>query len=222
MIKIKRLFRHTGTLLQTGRDERPFPDHFLWRLAEWIILLLDVLYLPEILMLCNRILKPNTRKLTQQEIALVQQIFKNNIDYQRVRIDQKSWCFCKQYQFAYVGFHFVNCWGPLYPPHFIHEMVHVWQYQREGSVYIPRALYAQRTAEGYDYGGFRAIERACALGKDLTAFNYEQQGDLIADYFCLLNGLTPRWCKADKRYIPYFKQLVEEGLYAPTIAQKTR
>jgi hypothetical protein len=75
----------------------------------------------------------------------------------------------------------------------IHELVHVWQYQRLGFRYIPQALRAQASGAGYDYGGTEALYRARREGKTLFDFNLEQQADIIADYFRLLQGRPPRW-----------------------------
>jgi hypothetical protein len=83
----------------------------------------------------------------------------------------------------------------------------VWQYQQVGSRYIPRALYAQRTREGYNYGGVMALERA----KGWADFNYEQQAEIVADYFCLQQGLPPRYCPPDARLMGVFEALLTEG-----------
>jgi hypothetical protein len=184
----------------------------MWRVFETSFFLTDLLFFPETLMLLNRIFKPNTRRLTEREIALARSIFGETIDYQKVRLDERSFVGCRQFQFAYVGFHFVNSWGQLSEPHFIHEMVHVWQFQRIGSVYIPRALWAQRTAEGYDYGGVSALQKAAEQGKTLTDFNYEQQADIVADYFCLQNGWKPRWCEPNQAHLPVFESLMKQAL----------
>ena len=161
-------------------------------------------------MLLNRLSKPNTRRLSERETALARSIFGESIDYRKVRFDERSYIGCRQYRFAYVGFCFINSWGPLFDPHFIHEMLHVWQYRCLGSVYIPRALWAQRTPEGYNYGGVDALQQALEQGKSLTDFNFEQQGDIVADYFCLKNGWKPRWCAADKAYLPVFEAITAE------------
>lgn len=184
------------------------PDTLAWRVFETSFFLADLLFFPEILMSLNRIFKFNTRRLTEREVELARSIFGETIDYQKVRVDEHSFIGCRQFRFAYVGFHFVNCWGKLSEPHFIHEMAHVWQFQRLGSVYIPRALWAQRTAQGYDYGGIAALQKAIEQGKTLTDFNYEQQADIVADYFCLKNGWNPSWCPRNRDYLPVFEAVI--------------
>lgn len=185
-----------------------------WRLIESLFRIADLLFLPQLLMLLNRLFKPNTRRLTEREMALARSIFGETIDYQKVRLDERSYIGCKHYRFAYVGFHFINCWGALSDPIFIHEMVHVWQYRRFGSVYIPRALWAQRTPEGYNYGGIAALQKAVEQDKSLTDFNYEQQGDIVADYFCLKNGWKPRWCAVEGAYLPVFEAVIYKAISA--------
>ncbi|MEZ4980965.1 MAG: hypothetical protein R2769_05130 [Saprospiraceae bacterium] len=46
----------------------------------------------------------------------------------------------------------INSYGSIQNDVLVHEMVHVWQYFEKGLVYIPRALWAQKTNEGYNYG----------------------------------------------------------------------
>jgi hypothetical protein len=67
----------------------------------------------------------------------------------------------------------------------IHELVHVCQYERVGSVYGPESLYAQRTS-GYHYGGPEGLRRAWAEGKHFCAFNREQQAQIVQDYYLQL------------------------------------
>ncbi|MCB9354917.1 MAG: hypothetical protein H6575_10170 [Lewinellaceae bacterium] len=188
--------------------EIPFPAHAGWRMLEASFLFADLLAVPDLLMLLNRIFKPNTRRLSDREIAMAREIYGDAIDWRPVRVDERAHIGCRQYKFAYVGFQVINCWGPLSDAHLIHELVHVWQFQKLGSVYIPRALWAQRSPEAYNYGGIRALEKAMADGRGLSDFNYEQQGDIVADYFCLKNGLRPRWCAYDATYLPVFQAII--------------
>lgn len=202
----KRLLRHFSPSASDGAAGT-YPDHIGWRTMEFFLLLADCFCFPEFLLLLNGLLKRNTRRLTQREIETARLIFKEHIDYQKVRIDERARIGCRPYHLAYVGFNCINCWGPISDPHFIHEMVHVWQFQQQGSVYIPRALFAQRTREGYDYGGIAGL----AGKRRLQDFNYEQQGDIVADYYRLLHGLKPRYCPADTAYIGVFQKMISES-----------
>jgi hypothetical protein len=67
-------------------------------------------------------------------------------------------------------------------PWLVHELCHVWQAERLGWRYIPRALWAQ-VREGYDYGGPERLRTVRAQGGDLSSFNLEQQGEILAHYY---------------------------------------
>jgi len=70
----------------------------------------------------------------------------------------------------------------------VHELVHVLQHERLGSVYIPQCLHAQRN-EGYDYGGAESLRAARDQGKRLCDFNREQQAQIAEDYYnCRQSG----------------------------------
>jgi hypothetical protein len=62
----------------------------------------------------------------------------------------------------------------------IHELMHVWQGEHVGPVYMAHALIGQQT-EGYDYGGDQGLEDHEAEG--LAAFNPEQQASIIQDFY---------------------------------------
>jgi hypothetical protein len=64
----------------------------------------------------------------------------------------------------------------------VHELTHVFQFEKVGSVYIPQALRAQRT-EGYGYGGVQGLVQDWAGGKRLRGYNREQQAQIAQDYF---------------------------------------
>ena len=64
----------------------------------------------------------------------------------------------------------------------VHELVHVYQYERVGSIYIWEALRAQRTG-GYQYGGPQQLVLDRSDGKRLKDFNREQQGQIAQDYY---------------------------------------
>lgn len=183
----------------------PYPKHIFWWSLELGVLGLQVLQLPKVYALAHWLFKSKYRRLTPEEIALAHSVFGNAIVYERVRVDEKAYLGPKQHHFAYVSFDIVNSWGKLGDAHFIHEMVHVWQYQRVGAVYIPRALYAQRTREGYNYGGVSGLLAA----KDLTDFNYEQQGDVVADYYLLRLGDEPCWVPKDRALLSEFERLLK-------------
>ncbi|MBK7408134.1 MAG: hypothetical protein IPJ40_08760 [Saprospirales bacterium] len=103
------------------------------------------------------VVKWNTRPLSAAERALVEPYFRGLIRLDLVRMD--SWAFIgsAQRRFAYVTLHTVNCWRELGASVLVHELVHVWQYEPLGAAYIVRALRAQHSREGYNYGGVAMI-----------------------------------------------------------------
>lgn len=163
------------------------------------------------------------RKLTSGEIALCKKLFENAIDYQFVRIHKGK--LIPGVQSDQVS---MTPWGELYMPkgnyradfsiiknsediqslhHFVHEMSHVWQYQRKshfsrGTVVICGSILSLST------GLSQAIEKissvlpdaASEVGKDIAgeidpytyrnsspkdffSYNLESQAEILADYF---------------------------------------
>lgn len=162
-------------------------------LLELLLLLLEIAGLAEWYELFAAIFKFRTRKLNEQELRIAKSIFENTLPYERIRIDESAHIGPRQGRFCYVSFFTLNSWGKISSTLLIHELTHVWQYQNSGICYIPRALAAQRTASGYNYGGETALELAISSGKGLAFFNLEQQADLVEDYFRLQNGLPAKW-----------------------------
>jgi len=64
----------------------------------------------------------------------------------------------------------------------IHELTHIWQYQRYGWIYLWRTLRVQlaQGRSGYYY--------RLQPGYILDDYNYEQQGDIARDYYCALKS----------------------------------
>lgn len=160
---------------------------------ECVVLLLDCCGISEIYETTIDFVKFNTRPLTAEEKEIAYSVFGDSIHYHRVRLDNYAYAGPKQGHFCYVSFHTINSWGDMNNSILIHELVHVWQYEKLGAVYIPRALRAQYTSEGYNYGGVAALKNALIDGKGLLDFNFEQQGDIISDYYRIREGFAPRW-----------------------------
>ena len=123
------------------------------------IYLIECLCVPELYESFSSLVKFNTRPLTEEEIALGLSVFGETMDYELIRLDEKTFIVSKPKRICYVSFHTINNWGNLSPSLFIHELMHVWQYERMGMMYIPRALSAQNTEIGYNYGGRRSFKR---------------------------------------------------------------
>lgn len=180
-----------------------------WWWLGLLLLLLDVIGVIESYEFLANSFKSTSRRLTAEEIKLAQEVFGDSLDYARIRIDERAWVGPKQYHFCYVSFHIINSWGEMRDDIFIHELVHVWQYQQVGAAYIAKALAAQ-WGEGYDYGGLVSLQAAKTNGLPLWQFNYEQQADIIMDYYRLLKGRAPRWGRATSAEISYYRYFVDQ------------
>jgi len=177
---------------------------------EFSVLILSVLGVAEIYETITDFVKFNTRSLTSWEKKLLRSIYGESINYQRVRIDNLGFIGPRQFRLCYVSFYTINSWGDMSNRILVHEMMHVWQYQKMGAVYIPRALAAQNSAMGYNYGGLPALEAAVQSGEGLNAFNLEQQADIIADYYSLREGYRAQWSDAGRFDLPLYERFVKE------------
>jgi hypothetical protein len=172
--------------------DRPIHKIFYW-ISEVVIALLEVFGIGEIYETICDFSKPNTRPLMDWEIEM-------------------AYLGPKQSHFCYVSFYIINSWGKMQNSTLIHELVHVWQYENMGAVYIPRALWAQTTKEGYNYGGKDNLKLFLLKNKTLFDFNLEQQGDIVADYFQLKNGYSTRWGNADSSHLKLYEKIIYEKI----------
>ena len=81
---------------------------------------------------------------------------------------------------------------------FIHEMVHVWQYQLKYPVKLRGAIRL-----GLDY------EYSLSSEKRLGNYNMEAQGDLLADYF-IMRYATPELGLSERKKIILFEEVLSE------------
>ncbi|MEL6989338.1 MAG: hypothetical protein AAGK97_16115, partial [Bacteroidota bacterium] len=180
------ILKHPANLIPQRKyyyeDTSSFQKYIWWSI-ELPFLLFDLIGIFDLYEGIVDLIKINTRKLTQEEIKIGKSVFGNSINWERVRIDLSSHLGPKQHQFVYVSFYTINSYGPFNMATFIHELMHIWQYEKVGAVYIPRALFAQQTIAGYDYGGLEGLEKAKSSNGNIWSFNYEQQADIVADYF---------------------------------------
>lgn len=198
-------FRHNHTV---DASVRPFFSHPFSYVVDLFFYLLDLFAVGEFYETICDWAKYNTRALNPQERAIVQELFGETIDIDRIRIDDLALA-PRFMRIAYVGIYTINCFGKMSEDLFVHELIHIWQYEKLGSVYIPRALRAQRSAAGYNYGGVDALR---AGPEELLAYNYEQQGDILADYWRAKDRRPTRWKNLTKTtvpYVPFIKQLQE-------------
>ena len=160
----------------------------------WLIVLLfrvlDVFGVPELWsfflqMVCH------VSPLTGPEIGTAAEILgPTAIRYADVRIAEGgvlNFIFAHNGRRAFTTFHTVNL--PKTGPHcranfeiLLHELVHVYQYERTGGLYVAEAIYAQKTT-GYSYGSPDDLVQCLAIGACYRNFNREQQAQLVQDYY---------------------------------------
>lgn len=204
--RIKLLFVH-GRAYYTAYKGKLTPEEHRLTIRNWfgtlLIYILELFGIGGVYQTLAEVIKFNTRPLSSKEIEIAKSIFGDSLNYELIRWDKKAYFGAKRLKIAYVSFHTINSWGDLRTDIFIHELVHVWQYEQMGAVYMPRALAAQKTKEGYDYGGVEVLEKFAYKG--LAAFNLEQQADIIADYFRIKNDIKPKWGNATKADLPVYE-----------------
>ncbi|MCI5081587.1 MAG: hypothetical protein MRY78_07850 [Saprospiraceae bacterium] len=180
---------------------------FWW--MELFMLVIDCLGISEFYESICYFVKFNTRPLHDWEKDLAREIFGESLPLRRVRIDESAWIGPPQYHLCYVSFYTINSWGPMTNSLLVHEMVHVWQYHNKGIVYIPRALAAGASAVGYNYGGVEALKRSMQMGGQFDDFNYEQQADIVSDYYRIKNNYQPSWGHATASDLPTYTYFVQ-------------
>jgi hypothetical protein len=176
-----------------------------YRLLSFTLLLADVLFVHDLYEIIGYYTKPKTRLLTDKELALGKSIFGNSINWDIVTIDIQSTS-SKRMRAIYVSFNTINCNAPISNAILAHELVHIWQYQHFGASYIPKALAAQRTQEGYNYAHNPNWKSATSI----FDFNAEQMGDIVEDYYKLLQGEKTQWGNSTSVDLPHYRKLIGE------------
>lgn len=142
------------------------------------------------------------RDLTAGEVLLARELFKSSIDYARVKIHQgKYWRF--QYDNTgmtpngeiyihgspYSADYGVE--GPEKKAFLIHEMTHVWQWQRN-ILHVRTSAILEAIKHRQDYVP-DAYKYKLEESKDLIDFNIEQQAAIVEDYYRVVRrGLSFR------------------------------
>lgn len=153
---------------------------------DWFLMipfyLIDLLGVAEIYEITNELINWEIRDLNSHEIQMIEEIFHFNVPIEYMRIHSKN-SIAKRLNIAYVSFRQINYHQRLSNDVFIHEMVHIWQYNIFGAVYIYHAWKAQMSEEGYDYGSATELIKHMKDGRLFHEFNFEQQADIIQDYY---------------------------------------
>jgi hypothetical protein len=126
------------------------------------------------------------RPLLPAEIALARPIFRNTVDYSKVRLIPTSVA-----EFTTVGNNIrvsrdFTISEPFFAETLIHELTHVWQYQHGGTSYISVSLAAQIGASLKTPSRNFAYEYQITPDKSFFSFLPEQQGLIVQNYFAML------------------------------------
>lgn len=199
-LRIQRLFQHCRKIQQLKIQH--------W-FIEFTFLFLEIFGIFDMYDVSASLVK-RARPLTDREIGMARSIFGDSLAYHKIRIDERAYWGPRKGHFCYVSCYTINSWGIMPDPILIHELMHVWQYQHLGMVYVPRALRAQFSAEGYNYGGAKALYNAMRTGKKLLDFNYEQQADIVEDYYRILIGFQPTWGNGDENDLEVYAYFVNQ------------
>lgn len=171
----------------------PHGRHSLLRwLAGLIMLITDISPLALIYETITDLIKRKTRPLNKEEERIVLDVFGASFPSHLVGMDPNSIPVALKVTDAYVSFHTINFNTQIPDSVFVHELVHIWQFQQYGSAYISESIWAQKWGGGYNYGGIEALKKG-VFNKGLAGFNFEQQADIIEDYFRWKSGLPMRW-----------------------------
>lgn len=165
--------------------------NFLKWLGGRFVDLLEIAGVGEIYETAADFIKFNTRTLTAKEKGIASSIFGSSISLNLVRVDEYAVLGPSWSKRDYTSFHTINGWGKITDDVLIHELVHVWQYETAGAIYMPQAIHAQVWGEGYDYKGVTGLRKAKNAGKDIHSFNREQQGQIVQDFYRIKQGKAP-------------------------------
>ena len=183
-------------------------------LVKPIFQVLDVLQVPRLLEIILHLLV-NVTRLTAEEVEAAGQVLgPNAIDYPAARVGEGRLLpiyFMINRNRATTLFHTILL--PSKGRHtrghldlFVHELVHVYQFEKVGSLYIWQAIKAQMGA-GYRYGELDGLEERRKDGQTFSDFNREQQGQVAQDYY---HDVLEKNLAANSRERLAFQPFIEE------------
>jgi len=136
------------------------------------------------------------RGLTPGEIALAQSVFRDSIDYSKVRLFRRKWWpfHPRNAAMAPMGDIYFHPEGGVWSDDFskeglarqgffIHEMTHVWQTQAKGRFYLPLMRHPF-CKYGYEL----------RPGRDFSRYGLEQQAEIVRHIFLMEHGGSPPIC----------------------------
>ena len=143
--------------------------------------------------------KGQSRRLTPGEVALARDIYRDSIDYGAVEIRRRKWAFFQPRHVAmaptgHIHFHPHGQWSDDFSTEglalrglFVHELCHVWQWQR--GVYLPLARHP-----------FCRYAYSMKPGQRLPAYGLEQQAEIVRHAYLLREGYAVPGAPALSQY----------------------
>ncbi len=215
-----RLGQHLIIPFQLTKDEANLiwlqPQEMGIKMGIWFIELffytLDLFGIGEVYGILADWFSFRSRKLYDWEIELSKSVYGDSIPYQLITVDENALWGLKWPKLAkaYVSYQTINTSNTMANGLLLHEMVHIWQYHKFGSNYLLHALRAQYSELQYNYGGAIALRLAIQREKDLLSFNFEQQGDLVQDYYRIKNGYRPFWGQGKIEDLQYYEHFIQQ------------
>lgn len=174
------------------------------------------------------------RTLTPGEIDLAKRVFKDSIDYGKVKIHNKKYLLFQPDESG------MTPNGEMYlvgeqtyrddysasraslRALFIHEMVHVWQYQLKVLSPVAAAI-KESILNFFDYD--KAYEYELKTGKDLLNYRIEQQAQTIEDFYLWYMEARPPARERVKNvgspstYLPLYPRVLANFLANPAYAR---
>ena len=175
------------------------PGRFLFGLHGLLAELFDVVGGPEIAQFLMHLIT-HTTPLTPTERAMMMDVLgPEAMRYGEIRVAEgglMDWVFARNGNLAFTTWRTVNF--PRNGRHtranlaiLVHELTHVYQYEKVGSRYLGEAIYVliKTKRACYDYGKTAGLCQATAVGKRYKEYNREQQAQIVQDYFsCRQHG----------------------------------
>ncbi|NNF35590.1 MAG: hypothetical protein HKN68_15900 [Saprospiraceae bacterium] len=155
---------------------------WLWP-VELILLIFDIMGLPDFIMQARLITRSGIRTLSDREKQLISDVYGELSFLDNVWMNSSDMFKFRKFAHAFVFHDSINFHNSITDSVIIHEIMHVIQYHLVGSVYITRALKAQKSLEGYQYGGPEVLYHNMLSGKSIWQYNYEQQAQIMQDLF---------------------------------------
>ncbi len=181
--------RHRET---TGWLRYKIGQFFDW-LHQFLTQIFDLLGGPEILEFLIHLLT-NTTPLSGDEVTIISAILgPEAMRYGDVRVVEGGLfdlIFKLNGNLAFATWHSINL--PRTGRHtranksiVVHELTHVYQYERVGSRYLGEAIYmlVKTKRDCYNYGGSNGLSEACLARRKYRHFNREQQAMITQDYY---------------------------------------